>query len=76
MSRGKSTDDNASILQSIDASSDNSKWELVWDGTGCCKIKSKTDGKMLSAGGPTANGAPILQMTDANSDELRWQIQN
>jgi hypothetical protein len=63
-----------SLVQSDDVTSDNSKWEFVWDGSGCCRIKSKAGSKMLSCGEAAASGGPIVPVADANSDNLRWQI--
>jgi hypothetical protein len=54
----------------------NLEWELIWDGSGCCKIKNTTNGKMLNGSGAVTNEAAVLQVSDANSDYLRRQIQN
>jgi len=78
---GKDLADNGKLMQANNIGGDNVKWHLEWDGTGDCRIVSKTGKHALSTNNiNTANSAVILvsdlttRFDPKTHDELRWQI--
>jgi hypothetical protein len=62
----------ASIVQAANAPGANDEWQLLFDGSGYFKIKSKLSGKVLSAG---ATDGVVTQVADAKSDNLKWHLE-
>ncbi|MES2277881.1 MAG: RICIN domain-containing protein [Bacteroidota bacterium] len=54
------------VITVEDANTDNQKWHLEWDGSGCCRMINKVSSKTISS--------TVMQATDVATDDLRWQI--
>jgi hypothetical protein len=66
-----------------DSKAGDVKWRLEWDGSGDCRIVSKTGKKAITGNDISASGTPVTLVTDTTSarnlhaketDNLRWQI--
>jgi hypothetical protein len=60
------------ITQSADAASTNLNWQLIFDGSGYFKIKSRQSGNVISAG--SAAGG-LSQSADSNADNAKWHLE-
>jgi hypothetical protein len=60
------------IAQAADATGANSNWQLVFDGSGYFKIKSRLSGNVLSAG---STGDAVSQSADSNVDSAKWHLE-
>jgi hypothetical protein len=60
----------APIVQ-VEVKGANSEWQLVYDGKGYFKIKSKLSGKMLAS----SAGDSVIQSADIKADNLKWHME-
>jgi hypothetical protein len=56
------------------ASNASLQWQLIYDGTGHYKIKSRTSGKVMSQRDSTDGGAAIVQSDDLGLDNSKWEF--
>jgi hypothetical protein len=57
-----------------DIKSENVNWHFEWDGTGYCRIISKTGALALDGSTPVNTSSAVIAVKDTPSDDLRWQI--
>jgi hypothetical protein len=71
--QGKTTNATALVQSPETDTQTNLEWQLIYDGAGYFKIKSRSSGKVVSNGG--LDNAAITQVNDLRADSQEWQLE-
>lgn len=72
LTNGGITDEHALLTLTGDQKTNFAKWQLEWDGSGYCRIRTVKGNKAINGQG--AAKSEVIQQTDSGLNDLRWEI--